>query len=288
MLGVKPAIGRVFNSQEDDQGLLRGIRSSSSATPTGSIVSRAIPMLSASRSRQRLPDDDRRRLGGRLRRPRSRAFAPDPRPRADEAGDDAGLDVASNRRIAASRWVQVFGRLKPGQTIENSSRAGAGALTSRSATYEATLPAASKWSVVNDRDKIPEGQGRLVVTSAALGFLAGAMTFRPRSWCHVHGRPCPSDRVRERRQPPDRPRVHAPERNRGAVCRSVPRVDVWSGSSSPKACCSRGSAARSVSRSSLLPRRERCSPLVPSGGQPLLISPHPDPRILAFTSASPS
>ena len=68
MLGVKPAIGRVFNSKEDDQVYQR---------PPGRRAQLRLlgqPLRARSRRRrqedprQRLADDDRRRVGRRLRR----------------------------------------------------------------------------------------------------------------------------------------------------------------------------------------------------------------------------
>ena len=47
---------------------------------------------------ERLPDDDRRRIGGRLRRPRSRAGAADPCANPDEGHHDAGLRLAAHGR----------------------------------------------------------------------------------------------------------------------------------------------------------------------------------------------
>ena len=49
---------------------------------------------------QQLPDDDRRRVGGRLCRHRPGAVAPDPRADPDEAGDAAGMGLDARRRPA--------------------------------------------------------------------------------------------------------------------------------------------------------------------------------------------
>ena len=66
---------------------------------------------------ERSPLHDRRRFGARIHRHRSGAGAAPVCPDPDEAGDVARLAVAqiADRR---SRWVQVFGRLKPGYTVQ--------------------------------------------------------------------------------------------------------------------------------------------------------------------------
>src|SRR6185503_8639332 len=65
-----------------------------------------------------------------------------------------------------ARWVQVFARLKPGQTVE-SARAPLQGLFTQIRTYEMTLPAAKEWSAY-DRDQFMKG--RLLVESAAMGY----------------------------------------------------------------------------------------------------------------------
>jgi predicted permease len=68
-----------------------------------------------------------------------------------------------NRR---ARWVQVFGRLKTGYTAE-SARAPIQGLFTQVRAYEMTLPAAKDWSQYS-RQRFMEG--RLLVESAATGF----------------------------------------------------------------------------------------------------------------------
>jgi len=68
-----------------------------------------------------------------------------------------------NRR---SRWVQVFGRLKPGYTVE-SARAPLQGLFTQIRAYEMTLPAAKDWSAYS-RERFM--QGRMLVVSAAMGY----------------------------------------------------------------------------------------------------------------------
>src|SRR5438093_1139775 len=65
-----------------------------------------------------------------------------------------------------TRWVQVFGRLKPGYTVE-SAKAPLPGLFTQIRAHEMTLPAAKDWSAY-DRDQFMKG--RLLVASAALGF----------------------------------------------------------------------------------------------------------------------
>jgi predicted permease len=65
-----------------------------------------------------------------------------------------------------TRWVQVFGRLKPGYTVE-SSQAPMQALFMQIRQYEMTLPAAKDWSKYN-RDEFMKGQ--LKVEKADIGY----------------------------------------------------------------------------------------------------------------------
>ena len=65
-----------------------------------------------------------------------------------------------------ARWVQVFGRLKPGYTVE-SSKAPIQGLFTQIRQFEMTLPAAKEWSAYN-REQFMKGQ--LLVDSAAIGY----------------------------------------------------------------------------------------------------------------------
>jgi predicted permease len=65
-----------------------------------------------------------------------------------------------------ARWVQVFGRLKPGYTVE-SAQAPLQGLFTQVRAYEMTLPAARNWSAYA-RGEFMKGQ--LLVTTAAMGF----------------------------------------------------------------------------------------------------------------------
>src|SRR3954452_24756254 len=65
-----------------------------------------------------------------------------------------------------TRWVQVFGRLKPGYTVE-SAKAPLQGLFTQIRTYEMTLPAAKDWSKYS-REQFMKGQ--LLVETAAMGY----------------------------------------------------------------------------------------------------------------------
>jgi predicted permease len=65
-----------------------------------------------------------------------------------------------------ARWVQVFGRLKPGYTVESAAAPLQG-LFMQVRSYEMTLPAAKDWSQYS-RDRFM--QGKLRVEAAAMGY----------------------------------------------------------------------------------------------------------------------
>jgi len=65
-----------------------------------------------------------------------------------------------------ARWVQVFARLKPGYTVE-SARAPLQGLFTQIRTYEMSLPAAKDWSKYS-REQFMKGQ--LLLDSAAMGY----------------------------------------------------------------------------------------------------------------------
>jgi putative ABC transport system permease protein len=165
MLGVKPALGRVFSSQEDDR-LYQG---------------HPVVVLGYDYWMNRFARD-RGVLGRKIlvnNQPMTIVGV--------SAPGFAGLDPAQspafrvpiqmkpvvmptwswvqmdNRR---ARWVQVFGRLKPGYTVE-SARAPIQGLFTQIRAYEMTLPAAKEWSEYS-RKRFMEG--RLLVESAATGF----------------------------------------------------------------------------------------------------------------------
>jgi predicted permease len=70
---------------------------------------------------------------------------------------------AGNRR---ARWVQVFARLKPGYTVE-SAKAPLQGLFTQIRQYEMTLPAAKNWSAYSREQFM---KGRLLVEPAAMGY----------------------------------------------------------------------------------------------------------------------
>ena len=165
MLGVKPAIGRVFNSQEDDQVyqghpvvvLSYDYWVSRFARDPG-VIGRKI-----------LVNDSPMTIVG------------------VSAAGFAGIDPAQAPQIRVpilmkpvmtpewnwlymdnrrARWVQVFARLKPGYTVESAAVPLQGLFT-QIRTYEMTLPAAKDWSAFS-RDRFMKG--KLLATSAAMGY----------------------------------------------------------------------------------------------------------------------
>ena len=221
MLGVKPAIGRVFNSQEDDQVyqghpvvvLSYGYWVSRFARDPG-VLGKKI-----------LVNDYPMTIVG------------------VSAAGFAGLDPAQSPQIRVpilmkpvmvpdwgwlhmddrrARWVQVFGRLKPGYTVESAKAPLQGLFTQIRAL----------------RDDAAGGEGLVAVLAravhegaaarraAAMGYSRRAQRFLDGAGrADVHGRPGAADRLRQRRQPADRQGVHAAEGNRRApVARRVART----------------------------------------------------------------
>jgi putative ABC transport system permease protein len=165
MLGVKPALGRVFNSQEDDQ-VYQG---------------HPVVVLSYDYWVSRFARDPGV-LGKKIlvnNYPMTIVGV--------SAAGFAGIDPARSPQIRVpvqmkpvmvpdwtwvymddrrARWVQVFGRLKPGYTVESAQAPMQGLFTQIRA-YEMTLPAAKEWSAYSREQFM---KGRLLVTSAAMGF----------------------------------------------------------------------------------------------------------------------
>ena len=165
MLGVKPALGRVFNSQEDDQVYQGHPVVVLSYDYWISRFARDSSVL----GKKILVNDHPMTIVG------------------VSAAGFAGLDPAQSPQIRVpvlmkpvmlpgwdwlrlddrrSRWVQVFGRLKPGYTVE-SAQAPLQGLFTQIRAYEMTLPAAKHWSQYS-RDQFMRGQ--LLVTTAAMGY----------------------------------------------------------------------------------------------------------------------
>ena len=165
MLGVRPALGRVFNSQEDDQ----------------TYQGHPVVVLSYDYWTNRFARDPRV-LGKKILVNDSpmeivgvsaRGFtgldpAESPQIRVpvlmkEAMVPDWGWAHMDDRR---TRWVQVFGRLKPGYTVE-SAKAPLQGLFTQIRTYEMTLPAAKDWSKYS-REQFMKGQ--LLVETAAMGY----------------------------------------------------------------------------------------------------------------------
>jgi len=165
MLGVKPAVGRLFNSQEDDQVyqghpvvVLSYTYWNNRFARDPGVVGRKIlvndfPMTIIGVSAAGFAGIDPAR-SPQIRVPVQMKEAMLP--------EWPWLHV-DNRR---ARWVQVFGRLKPGYTVESAAAPLQGLFT-QVRTYEATLPAAKDWSAYA-RDQFMKG--RMRVESAATGF----------------------------------------------------------------------------------------------------------------------
>ena len=165
MLGVKPAVGRLFNSQEDDQiyqghpvVVLSYTYWNNRFARDPGVVGRKIlvndfPMTIIGVSAAGFAGIDPAR-SPQIRVPVQMKEAMLP--------EWPWLHV-DNRR---ARWVQVFGRLKPGYTVESAAAPLQGLFT-QIRTYEATLPAAKDWSAYA-RDQFMKG--RMRVESAATGF----------------------------------------------------------------------------------------------------------------------
>jgi predicted permease len=165
MLGVKPAVGRVFQSQDDDR------------------VYNGHPVV--------VLDYDywvRRFAGDRAAVGKKILVNDYPMTIVGvSAAGFSGVDPAQAPQIRVpiqmvpvmmpeypdlriedrrARWVQVFGRLKPGYTVA-SARAPIQTLFTQIRAYEMTQPAAADWSAFV-RDRFMKGQ--LLVESAATGF----------------------------------------------------------------------------------------------------------------------
>jgi predicted permease len=165
MLGVKPAAGRVFNSDEDDQ-VYQGHpvvvlshdywmrRFNGDRTVVGSkILVNNYPMTIVGVSAQGFSGVDPTRSPA-LRVPilMKPVLAP----------DWNWFQLDEER----TRWVQVFGRLKPGYTIA-SAQAPLQGLFTQIRSHEATLPSASTWSQYSREQFL---KGRLVIQQAAMGY----------------------------------------------------------------------------------------------------------------------
>jgi predicted permease len=165
MLGVKPALGRVFNSQEDDQ-VYQGHpvvvlsydywtnRFARDPAVLGKkILVNDYPMTIVGVSAQGFAGLDP------AQSPQIRV----PVLMKPVMVPDWGWLHMDNRR---ARWVQVFGRLKPGYTVE-SAKAPLQGLFTQIRAYEMTLPAANDWSPYSRQQFM---KGLMLVESAATGY----------------------------------------------------------------------------------------------------------------------
>ena len=172
-------------------------------------------------SRERLPDDHHRRLGGGIRRHRSGALAADSRAGADERGDAARVAVALRRqspramgpglRPAQAGLHRRIGRGTAAGTVHTDSHLRGDASGGEGLVRVRARPVHER---AHARRKRSDG-----LLGPPQRLLDGAHR------ADVHGRPGAAHRLRQRRQPADRPRVHAPEGNRRApVARRVART----------------------------------------------------------------
>ena len=218
MLGVGAAVGRVFNSQEDDQ-----IYGGHPVVVLGydywdrrfardpSVVGRKIlvndyPMTIVGVSARGFAGVDPARAPA-LRVPLLM--------KAVIVPEWNWFEMSSPR----TRWVQVFARLKPGQTVES---AQAPLQASVHADSPAREHAREREGLVGVRSRAvsqgpaPRREGRHGLLAAQERLLDAAHR------ADVHGRPRPADRLRQRREPAHRARVRAPAGDRGpAVARRL-------------------------------------------------------------------
>src|SRR5512132_635438 len=147
MLGVQPAIGRVLNSREDDRAymghpvvvLSYGYWASRFAKSPGVLGKKVLinnyPMTIIGVSAEGFAGIDPTR-SPEIRVPIQMKAAMVP--------EWTWVHMDDRR----TRWVQVFGRLKPGFTVE-SAAAPLQTLFTQIRRYEMTLPAAKDWSAYN-------------------------------------------------------------------------------------------------------------------------------------------
>ncbi len=165
MLGVKPALGRVFSSTEDDQlyaghpvvVLSHGYWVSRFARDPNVLGKKILvndsPMIIVGVSAEGFSGIDP------AQSPQIRV----PIQMKPVMMPDWGWVHMDDRR---TRWVQVFGRLKPGYTVASAQGPLQGLFT-QIRGHEATLPAAKDWSPFS-RDRFLKG--RLQVVTAAMGY----------------------------------------------------------------------------------------------------------------------
>lgn len=165
MLGVKPAIGRVFSSQQDDQAyqghpvvvlgfdywVTRFARDPGVIGKKILVNNHPMEIVGVSAAG----------FGG-IDPAQSPQIRVPVQMKPIMVPDWTWVHMDARR----SRWVQVFGRLKPGYTVE-SAKAPLQGLFTQIRTYEMSLPEAKTWSPYS-RDQFMKG--RMLVESAAMGF----------------------------------------------------------------------------------------------------------------------
>ncbi len=215
---------------------------------------------------QQLPDDHRRGLGGRIRRPRPGAVAADPRADPDEAGGAARMDLDAGRRSALALGAGVRAA-EAGSDRGKRSAADAGPVH---ANPEVRSDAAGGQGLVCLLEgAVPEGDAARREGGHRLFQPAQRLLHRARR-PDVHGRPGAAHRLRQRRQPAHRPRVHAPARDRGPA---VARRDQGPPGA---AAAGRKPAALGHWRSARRVRRRRAHAR-PAGAHPVREQPAADP-----------
>jgi len=165
MLGVAPALGRVFNSKEDDQ-VYHG---HPVVVISYDYWNRRFARDPSVIGKKILVNDYPMEIVG-VSAPGFVGLDPAESPQIrvpilmkEAMVPDWGWVHMDDRR---TRWVQVFARLKPGYTVE-SAKAPLQGLFTQIRSYEMTLPGAKGWSQYS-RDQFMKGQ--LVVESAAMGY----------------------------------------------------------------------------------------------------------------------
>jgi predicted permease len=277
MLGVRPEVGRVFSSREDDQvymghpvvvlsyGYWANRFNRDPAVVGKNIRVNDYPMTIVGVSAQGFAGLDPTQ-SPQIRVPILMKPAMMP---------DFGWLRFDDRR---ARWVQLFARLKPGYTIE-SAQAPLQGLFTQIRTFEMTLPAAKEWSKYA-RDEFMKG--RILIAKADIGYsplrndfstallvLMGMVGLVLLIACANVANLLIARAFMRQREIAVKLSLGA---SRG---RLVQQLLVESVVLSIAGGALGLAIAFTMTRTLLS--------LVPQSGQPLLITPQPDPRILAFT-----
>ncbi len=144
-----------------------------------------------------------------------------------------------------ARWVQVFARLKPGQTVAIRAGAAAGAVHADPRARDDT---AGREGLVGVFTRpVHEGYACACRKCGDRLFGPAQRLLDGADGADVHGGPGPAHRVRQCRQSADRARLHAPEGDRRpALARRITRVSSCASCLS-RVWCFRSPAARSAS-----------------------------------------